>query len=102
MIGRMHSRNGGINVENLTLVEAEFDETLAHVDNVGPAEGVASTMITGVVEEDVGDGVDTGLGALDEGVGVEGVAADGAVAVSGLEDLDRGELCLVQGINRSS
>jgi len=76
MIGRMHSRNGGINVENLTL----FNETLAHVDNVAPAEGVASTLIMGVVEEDVGDGLDAGLGALDEGVGVEGVAAGGAVA----------------------
>jgi len=77
MIGRMHSRNEGINVENLTLVEAEFNETL---DNVAPAEGVASTVLTGVVEEDVGDGVDAGLGALDDGVGVEGVAADSAVA----------------------
>ena len=63
-----------VNIENLTHVEAEFNETLAHVDNVAPAEGVASTLITGVVEEDVGGGVD------DEGVGVEGVAADGAVA----------------------
>ena len=33
-------------------------------------------MLTGVVEEDVGDGVDAGLGALDEGVGVEGVPAE--------------------------
>ena len=31
----------------------------------------------GVVEEDVGDGVDAGFGALDKGVGV---AAGGAVA----------------------
>jgi len=37
-------------------------------------------MIAGVVEEDVGVGVDAGLGALDEGVAVEGVAAGGAVA----------------------
>jgi len=73
MIGRMHSRNGGINVENLTLVEAEFNETLAHVDNAAPAEGVASTLIMGVVEEDVGTGVDARLGALDKGVGVEGL-----------------------------
>jgi len=95
MIGRMHSRNGGINVENLTLVEAEFNETLAHVDNAAPAEGVASTLIMDVVEEDVGDGVDAGLGALDKGVGVEGVAAGGAVAGGGT--------CLVHwGINRSS
>jgi len=145
MIERIHSRSGGINVENLTLVEAELDETLAHIDgtvpdldkveppvlgeleelprlllrdllaghglldvlflldgvyNVAPAEGVASTVLTGVVEEDVGDGVDPGLGALDEGVGVEGVTADGAVAVRGLGDLDRaigGELCFVYG-----
>jgi len=114
----MHSRSGGINVESLTLVEAEFEETLAHIDgtvpdlnkveppvlgeleelprlllrdfftghglldvlflldgvyNVAPAEGVASTVLTGVVEEDVGDGVDSGLGALDEGAGVEGL-----------------------------
>jgi len=106
MTGRMHSRNGGINVENLTLVEAEFNKTLAHVDNVAPAEGVASTVLTGVVEEGVGDGVDAGLGALDEGAGVEGVAADGAVVVRGLGDLDKAigeELCLVHGgINRSS
>jgi len=37
-------------------------------------------VLTGVVEEDVGDGVDAGLGALNDGVGVEGVAADSAVA----------------------
>jgi len=141
----MHSRSGGVDVENLTLVEAKFDETLAHIDgtvpdldkveppvlgeleglpglllrdllaghglldilflldgvyNVAPAEGVASTVLTGVVEEGVGDGIDPGLGALDEGVGVEGVTADGAVAVRGLGDLDRaigGELCFVHG-----
>jgi len=145
MIGRMYSRSGGVNVENLTLVEAKFDETFAHIDgtvpdldkvepsvlgelgelprlllrglftghglldvlflldgvyNVAPAEGVASTVLTGVVEEGVGDGVDAGLGALDEGVGVEGVTADGAVAVRGLGDLDRaigGELNVVHG-----
>jgi len=67
MIGRMHSRNGGINVENLTLVEAEFNETLAHVDNVAPAEGVASTVLTGVVEEDIGDGLDAAGGAVTGG-----------------------------------
>ena len=57
-------------------------------------------MLTGIVEEDVGDGVDACPGALDEGAGVVGVAADGAVAVRGLGDLDRairGELCLVHG-----
>jgi len=67
-----------MNVENLTLVEAEFNETLAHVDNAAPAEGVASTLMMGVVEEDVGDGVDAGFGALDKGVGV--AAGGGAVA----------------------
>jgi len=145
MIGRMHSRSGGVNVENLALVEAKFDETLAHIDgtvpdldkveppvlgkleelpclllrdfftghghldvlflldgvyNVAPAEGVASAMLTGVVEENVGDGVDAGLGALDGGVGVEGVATDGAVAIHGLGDLDEaigGNLVLSMG-----
>ena len=64
------------------------------------AEGVARTVLTGVVEEDVGDGVDAGLGALEEGADVEGVAADSAVVVRGLRDLDRaigGELCLIYG-----
>jgi hypothetical protein len=145
MIGTNNSRSGGVNVENLALVEAKFNETLAHVDgtvldldkvdpfvlgeleelpclllcdllagnslldvlllldgvdDVAPAKGLASAMLTGVVEEYVGDRVDSGLGTLDEGVAVEGVPANGTVAVRGFGDLDGaigGELGLVHG-----
>jgi hypothetical protein len=138
-----HSRSGSVNIEDLALLEAELDETLAHVDgavldlnkveplvlgelevlprllledllavdhlldvlllldggdDIAPAEGVAGAVGAGVVEEDVGDGGDALLGALDEGVLVKRVAADRAVGVGGLGDLDgavRGELVLV-------
>jgi len=76
----INDRENPLTLENLTLVEAELNETFAHIDNAAPAEGLASTVLAGVVEEDVGDGLDVGLGALDKGVGVKGVAADGAVA----------------------
>jgi hypothetical protein len=55
-------------------------------------------VLAGAAEEDVGDSAYAGLGLLDEGIAVEGVAADDAVAVRGLEDLDGaigGELVLV-------
>ena len=122
----VHSRGSSVNVENLALLDTEFDETLAHIDgtlldldeveplvlreleelplllldgllatdglldvlflldgidDVTPAEGIACAVLAGVVEEDIGDGVDAGLGPLDEGVSVERVAADGAMGI---------------------
>ena len=38
-------------------------------------------MLMGIVEENVSDGVDAGLGALGEGLTVEGVAVNSAVVV---------------------
>jgi len=51
MIGRIHSHSGGINVENLTLVEAEFDEALAHIDGTVPDLDKVEPPVLGELEE---------------------------------------------------